>query len=107
MHYNSGVVVKGFFMWLALTHFPRENFATKPDRPEQLTGAYIVPSPRCFPFSGAQYTVIQLTTIYIYIYIHIYIYIYIETGVFQFIYTVIQLKSYEYIYIETGVFQFI
>jgi len=34
--------------------FPRETIVTGPDRPNDLTGAYIVPSPRYFTPSGAQ-----------------------------------------------------
>jgi len=34
--------------------FPRETIVTEPDRPNDLTGAYIVPSPSYYTPSGAQ-----------------------------------------------------
>jgi len=38
-----------------LTSPPREPIVAEVDRPNDVTGAYIVPSPHCFPPSGAQW----------------------------------------------------
>ena len=38
-----------------LTSPPREPIVAEVGRPNDVTGAYIVPSPHCFPPSGAQY----------------------------------------------------
>jgi len=40
--------------------FPRETIVTEPDQISDMTGAYIVPGPRYFPPSGAQFLLYEI-----------------------------------------------
>ena len=55
MRWNISVAHEGcYFMRFDITSPPREPIVAAADHPNDVTGAYIVPSPHCFPHSGAQ-----------------------------------------------------